>query len=172
MDDRNREHAADTPFFSALVTPHRSLGRKGFALLMAFIATVCFSVGLMFWLIGAWPVAGFLGLDVLAIWLAFSLHYRAARAYEEIEISHTAVHVRKVSARGRVSEYHFNPRWLRLSVERRENEGCIRLSLAERGIELVLAAFLNPADRDSFARAVADALSTARSGYLPSPIRS
>ncbi len=166
MDDRNRE-IADAPIFSAMVTPHRSLGPKGFAALMIFVSCVCFSVGLMFWTIGAWPVAGFLGLDVLGIWIAFRLHYRAARVYEEIAISRTDVHVRKVSARGRVMEYHFNPHWLRLSIVRRDHEGCIRVSLAERGVELVLGAFLSPNDRDSFARAVAEALSAARAGYAP-----
>lgn len=169
MDNRNPDLVMDVPFFSALVTPHRSLGRRGFFAVMAFMSVVCFLLGLMFWSLGAWPVAGFLGLDVIAIGAAFWFSYRTGRAYEEISVSRSKVHVRKVSAAGREENHSFNPRWIRLSVIRREEEGCVRVSLVGRGIDLAIGAFLNPEDRDSFARAIAKALSTARGG-MTSPI--
>ena len=133
-------------------------------MVMAFTGVVCFIAGLVFWSLGAWPIAGFFGLDVLALWLAFRLSYRSGRAYEEVKVSLHKVHVRKVSPAGRVSDYSFNPLWIRLSVTRLEDEGCVRISLVGRGIDLVLGAFLNPDDRESFARAVSGALATARAG--------
>ena len=52
---------------TATLTPHRSLSRTGFLALMIFLGTVSFAAGVAFLLMGAWPVFGFLGLDVLAI---------------------------------------------------------------------------------------------------------
>ena len=53
--------------FSALLTPHRSLNRTGFIVLMVFLSVVSFVAGLAFLLMGAWPVLGFFGLDILVI---------------------------------------------------------------------------------------------------------
>ena len=51
--------------FRALLVPHRSLGRKGFLIVMAAIGGSSFLTGLFFLSLGAWPVFGFFGLDVL-----------------------------------------------------------------------------------------------------------
>src|SRR4026209_2898607 len=65
--------------FSAVLTPHRSLGPKGFMVLMGAVCAVSFGTGLLFYLLGAWPVIGFMGLDVALIYIAFRLNYRPAR---------------------------------------------------------------------------------------------
>ena len=68
--DRRQRFDPDAPqpeLFSALLTPHRSLNRTGFLVLMAFVCVVSFAAGMVFLLMGAWPVFGFFGLDVLAI---------------------------------------------------------------------------------------------------------
>ena len=74
--------------FSALLTPHRSLSRAGFLALMLFVIAVSFAAGLACVLIGAWPVFGFFGLDVLAIYWAFRINFRSGRASEEIRVTH------------------------------------------------------------------------------------
>ena len=75
--------------FSALLTPHRSLNRTGFLAVMAFLSVVSFATGVAFLLMGAWPVFGFFGLDVLAVYVAFRINFRRARASEEIRITPT-----------------------------------------------------------------------------------
>jgi uncharacterized membrane protein len=152
----------DDVIFSATLTPHRSLGRPGFLLLMAAIAMLWFATGLYFWSLGAWPVAGFVGLDLLAVWIAFKLNYRAARAYEVVEVSRTALVIRKVSARGRIEELRFNPAWVRLEVRHVEDEGVTRLAVRSRGERVPVGAFLNPEDRKTFAQAFGAALAEAR----------
>ena len=73
--------------FSATLTPHRSLNRTGFLVVMAFVSVVSFAAGVAFLLMGAWPVFGFFGLDVLAIYWAFKISFRRAKAYEEIRLT-------------------------------------------------------------------------------------
>ena len=75
--------ALDQPtLFSARVTPHRSLNRTGFTVLMGFIGIVSFVAGMAFCLMGAWPVLGLFGLDVLVIYWAFRVNFRSADATE------------------------------------------------------------------------------------------
>src|SRR5436190_21902976 len=91
--------------FSALLTPHRSLNRTGFLVLMAFLCAISFAAGLAFLLMGAWPVLGFFGLDVLAVYWAFRISFRNAKASEEITVTPSELRVRRVSQRGHVGEW-------------------------------------------------------------------
>ena len=70
----------------AILTPHRSLSPKGFVVLMSVIAGFNFMVGLFFYVIGAWPVAGFMGLDVALIWWALKRNWSEAESFEQISI--------------------------------------------------------------------------------------
>src|SRR5574338_1098102 len=76
----------DPTIFSATLTPHRSLGRVGFLVLMIVFGGVSFVAGMLFLAIGAWPVLGFFGLDVLLLYLAFRLNYWHAEAYEQVTV--------------------------------------------------------------------------------------
>ncbi|WP_298816573.1 DUF2244 domain-containing protein [uncultured Roseibium sp.] len=154
----------DRPFFTAVLTPHRSLGPKGFMILMIVFGLVCFVAGVLFWRIGAWPVFGFFGLDIAILWFAFRMNYRSARAFEEVVVSRNEIAIRKVGPGSRYQEYRFNPFWVRLSVDRIEDEGVVKIQLNSRGETVDLGNFLNPDDRTSFAGAMANALSVARSG--------
>ena len=76
-DVHNDPHAEPT-LFSAIITPHRSLSGRGFVLVMALVGGLSFIGGMFFFLLGAWPVVGFLGLDVVLVYWAFRANYRAA----------------------------------------------------------------------------------------------
>jgi uncharacterized membrane protein len=152
----------DDVIFSATLVPHRSLNRRGFLTLMGGFVALWLAFGLCLWKVGGWPVVGFGGLDVLAIFIAFRLSYRSARAYEEVEVSRTAILVRKVMANGRAQEFSFNPQWVKLEVEEIEDEGVVRVALRARDRRVAVGVFLNPTDRRSFARAFGAALSAAR----------
>src|SRR6188508_3453786 len=82
--------------FRVLLTPHRSLSPTGFMILMSAVCLVSFGTGLLFYLIGAWPVIGFMGLDVLLIYVAFKLNYREGRLYEMIDLQEDALTVTRV----------------------------------------------------------------------------
>jgi uncharacterized membrane protein len=156
-------HGTFSPvIFSATLTPHRSLGRAGFLALMAGIAVMWCATGAFLLALGAWPVLPFVGVDFLAIWLAFRLSYRAGRSYEEIEVRRDAIVVRKVSPGGREREFRFNPAWTRLAFERDEGAGVTRIVLTSRGAAVPVGAFLNPDDRTSFADALGGALAEAK----------
>ncbi len=157
-------HVPETVVFSAVLRPYRSLSPRGFGLLMAAIALCSFFIGFAFWLMGAWPVVGFCGLDVLLIQLAFRLNFRDARAFEEVHLTYERLSVSQISPRGVVRETGFNPYWARLEVERRPEIGVTALSIASHGVRLAIGAFLPPVERESFAKALSAALAKVRAG--------
>jgi uncharacterized membrane protein len=161
---------AEPTLFSALLTPHRSLNRTGFLLLMGFIVLVSFIAGLVFLSMGAWPVFGFFGLDALAIYWAFKVNFHRAAAYEEIAVTPSALHVRRVTHLGAVSEWTFNPLWVRLDVEADEEFGVERLQLVSHGRSLDIASFLAPDEKQSFAKALTAALGSAKRGIDHNPV--
>jgi uncharacterized membrane protein len=160
----DNESAPDVTIFSAVITPHRSLGHAGFLALMIAIGGISFVAGLVFLLAGAWPVFGFFGLDVLLIWWAFRINYRAARAYEQVTVTPSELTVRKVSQHGNVKQWMFNPLWVRLDRDAHEEFGLQRLFLVSRGRRLAIAGFLGPQEKESFAHALSAALGEARRG--------
>ena len=162
----SRDNAAfpEPAIFSAINTPHRSLGSTGFLVLMLGICGVSFISGVMFLLIGAWPVFGFLGIDVLLIYWAFRINYRAARAYEEVTVTPSELTVRKVNHRGDVREWTLNPVWVRLERVAHVEFGIERLFLVSQGRRLSIASCLGPDEKASFAGALSTALSEAKRG--------
>src|ERR1700704_7148792 len=161
---------AEPALFSALLTPHRSLGRTGFVVLMAFLSAVSFAAGLAFWLMGAWPVLGFFGLDVLAVYWAFRINFRHGEATEEIRVTHSELRVRRVSHRGHVVEWVLNPLWVQLDRKTHAEFGIERLYLVSKGRRVSIASFLGADEKASFAKALLAALQAARRGPIYNPI--
>lgn len=155
---------SEPPLFSAVMTPHRSLDRRGFMIVMLAVAGMSFVAGLVFLAAGAWPITGIFALDVALIYWAFRANYRAARAYEQITVTPTELIFRKVSARGAMTEWRCNPLWVRLDLNVDEDFGVQKLHLVSRGQWVPIAGFLGPDEKENFGRALQAALAAARRG--------
>jgi uncharacterized membrane protein len=153
--------------FRAILLPHRSLGRKGFIVLMTVVGLISFLTGLGFYMLGAWPVVGFLGLDVLLIFVAFRLNYRAARLHELIELTASELKLTRVYPSGRSQSWTFNPYWVRLELEEFETEAD-RLSLRSHGRVLTFGNFLSDEEKRGFADALSAALQMLKGAAVPS----
>lgn len=143
--------------FNAVVTPHRSLSRKGFIVLMSVLVSVNFAAGMIFLLKGAWPVFGFCGLDVALVWWAFRANYRAARAHETVQLSDDELLIRRVDRHGQAKAFRFQPYWVRLELVENPDEST-NLYLRSHGKSFELAHMLSPDERLQFARALQAAL--------------
>jgi uncharacterized membrane protein len=150
--------------FSATLTPHRSLSRVGFLVLMLLFGSISFITGIVFLVLEAWPVLGFFGLDVLLLYWAFRLNYCHAEAYEQVTVTPSELRVRKVSHLGRVREWVLNPLWVKLDKVEIEDFGNDRLFLISRGKKLSVATFLSPDEKAGFAKKLKEALNEARRG--------
>ena len=158
--------AASPLFLDAELAPHRSLPPLGFNILMAVFGVVSFAYGTFFLVIGAWPVFGFLGLDVFLVWLAFRINYRSARQRERIRLGPDTLHVERIGVRGDRREWRFQPYWLRVVFEEKDEE-TNRLLITSHGKWLALGAFLGPAQRRDLAATLQDALGRWRRHFQP-----
>ncbi len=162
MDGNSDDH--DPPLFDARLTAHRSLNPAGFRIFM--IATCCASalVSLPFYLMGAWPIVGFFGLDVAALYFAFRMNFRAAQAYEHFRLTYYQLCFARVSAAGLRREWRFTPSWVRLERIDDEDYGPQRLTLHCRDQRWDIARFLGPDQKAEFAGEFTKALAEARRG--------
>jgi uncharacterized membrane protein len=144
-------------FLDAVLTPHRSLPPTGFLVLMAVLGGVSFVAGMVFVLLGAWPVMGFFGLDVALVYLAFRLNYRSARRQERVRLARDALTVERIGVRGDRRLWSFQPFWARIVFEETD-EDQNRLFITSHGRSLILGSFLGAGERRRFASALKDAL--------------
>lgn len=154
--------AQTAPIFSAKLTPNRAMSLKGLRLAVAVAAILSFGPGLVFFAMGAWPVVGFMGLDVLALYWALRASMRDTRRYEQITVSRGSIDIRRVFPSGFSADEHYNPFNVRLVVERDFDERTTGLKLRSKERDTEIGAFLNPEDKASFAKAFGRALREAR----------
>lgn len=141
------------PLLDAVLTPSRSLSPAGFRVLMGVVGFLCLGGGAAFAAMGAWPVFGFLGLDVLLVWTAFRASYRSGRLRETIRLDRDALRVSRTGPDGRTRSWSFQPSWLRVDLDEPVgHESQIRLS--SHGRTLVVGSFLAPGERAGLARAI------------------
>jgi uncharacterized membrane protein len=143
----------------AILTPHRSLSPKGFVILMSVIVGLNLTAGMFFYVIGAWPVVGFMGLDVALIWWAFRANFADARRAEHIEITSDELVLRRLAEDKPAQVQRFARRWVRVELEEdRERELVGPLYLRFGGKRTEIASFLGAQERLSFANALKAAL--------------
>jgi uncharacterized membrane protein len=146
-------------FWRATLTPHRSLSRAGFLLLMGTIAGSSFGIGFFFYIIGAWPVVGFMGLDVALMWWALNRNFADARRAEHIEITAHELVLQRLSEKHTPQQQRFVRRWVRVELEHDADRELIGpLYLRFQGRRTEIASFLGAEERQAFARELQAAL--------------
>jgi uncharacterized membrane protein len=156
------ERSGSKPW-QAILTPHRSLSRQGFIIVMALIAAVNFAVGALFMAIGAWPVAGFAGLDVLLMWWAFRANFADGRRLERISVTDHEVILDCLSEGRQPEQKRFVRQWVKVELqEDRERELIGSLSLVAGANRTVIGEFLAPEERKTLAQALRRAVAIPR----------
>lgn len=159
--------ASGTVYMDAELRPNRSLSVNGFRIVMLSMAAMSFFAGLGFLSIGAWPVVGFFGLDVVLIYLAFKINFKAgALERETIRVTASEIAISRTCYRGQVGWWHVSPMFARVHVEQlNEYEAAVRLTAG--GTSVPLATCLSSPERLAFADALKSALDSARNERYP-----
>ena len=160
--DIGPEAADANPIFVAELRPHRSLSPNGFALMMSIVAGICISNAYFYYHLGAWPVAIFFFFDVALLYVAFKLSYRTGLVREHVTVSRSALRVRKIEPNGHERQHVYNPYWAKFVVDRHDEIGITSMRITGEGYQSTIGSFLNPDDRESFAKAFSSALAKAK----------
>ena len=174
VEDRSRSPSGDAqpgqrPRWLEQITiwPHRSLSPRGFAIVMGVLAGLLFFIGLGFFLAGAWPVIGFLGLELLVVWGAFKLNYRAARHRETIQTTTEELMVESQTPGGERAEKSFPIGWLRVSLSPPESpvmqsRDQQKIIVSSHGEQAEIGKYLHPAEKAGLSRELRAMIDRAR----------
>ncbi len=143
--------------FETTLEPHCSLPPNGFAAIMIVIIAISAAISTGFSLLGAWPVIGFFGLDIILIAVAFRMGYRAARRREFVRLSESRLEILSLDESGHGRQTVMQPYWAKVELQHRPG-GRLRLVVRSHARELELGSFLGPDEKTALADALADAL--------------
>ncbi|MBK8174499.1 MAG: DUF2244 domain-containing protein [Rhodospirillales bacterium] len=149
--------ADSTVLYSAVLRPHRSAGAAAarFVVCLVAIAVTIFGTVLLF--IGAWPVLPFFGLELVLLYAGMRFNQFAGNACEAINLTRSALTVRRIDHWGKQSLVSFPPHWLQVNLHEMPGEDN-RLELRSHGRSLSIASFLPPAEREELAQTLRLAL--------------
>jgi uncharacterized membrane protein len=154
--------------FEATVKPHRSLDRRGMSIVIGcMVAGSLFVTSLMF-LLGAWPVIGFNGADLMLAVFLMWLNVRAARAREFLVLTEHSLDITRTDVRGRSQKFSLPPYWLNIVLQ--ERAGTVpKLLLTARGISVEVAHHLGEDQKRDLAAALTRALHKWRNPVFDNP---
>ena len=153
------------------IWPHRSLSPRGFLLVMAALGSLAFCIGLGFFLLGAWPVIGFLGLEILVVWFAFKMNYRAAERRQHLTATPAKLKIENVSPAGKTDTTELPTAWVKVERTPRDepdphSRERQKILVRSHGRTAEIGHFLHPAETPKLAREVGQMVERARSAAL------
>jgi len=159
----------DETLFQAELTEHRSMGEAGTRIVVFLLLGISAVTTVGFVALGAWPVAGFAGVEVfLAVWLLSRHRHRVRR--EMVRLTPAALVIDTQARDGRWLRSRLRPDWLWVRVE--DRPGTVpKVLVAERGRGVEVGTVLNEPERRAFAAALARALDRMRSPNWDAPER-
>jgi uncharacterized membrane protein len=139
-----------------------SLGKRGFFVLIAVLVCINLGVGVMFVMMGAPPIPVFLGLDVLAVWLAFRASYRQSERRERVQVSADQVRVIREDGDKAQTVWTSPTAFTRVALETRGRYAPeVRIRLSAKAV--AVGRSLGPKQRSELARAIEAAIRAAKS---------
>lgn len=149
-------------FMDAEIRPNRSLSERGFIVLIVVVTLFnCVAAG-VFLAMGAMFVPMFLGLDVVAVVIAFLASFRAAKRVERVQVSARDVRVTRETPRLSEVIWESPTAFTRVSLQRDADDRAVDLRLQLSGRQTAIAQALSPVERAAFAQALETAIWNAR----------
>ena len=152
---------SQSQYLNLTIFPHRSLSKKGFHLLMILVAFICLTAGFIFWYLGAWPVFGFLGLDIILIYAAFKLNYRSGNMYERLFIISKKLKILRSLPSGKVQIWELNPYWAQANLIEINNHQS-QLIIKSKNKAVSIGSFLNSYDKKKLEKKITYSLKNYR----------
>lgn len=152
---------SDTVYMNAVITPHRSLSRRGFYWLIGIVVAFNLAVATLMVALRAFPVPVFLGLDVAAVLIAFRASYGGARQAERVRVTAEAIEVSHEAGRLRRTVWRSPTAFTQVAIEApTTHETRVRLQLS--GKTVAVGEALSPVERAAFGEALQRAIRRAR----------
>jgi len=146
-------------FLNLTVLPYRSLSKKGFRNLMFCVSFIFFSIGVYFWYLGAWPVFGFIGLDVVLLYYAFRINYRSGEIFETLKMEKEFLLVTRNFPSGKKQSWSLEPYWASVQlITPNRNEQSLIIKSKDKVV--LIGSFLNNNDKEKLFKKIQDAFNS------------
>ena len=128
---------------------------------MIAVCFIFFSIGIFFWSLGAWPVFGFLGLDVLLLYMAFKINYKSGDIFENLKLSDSKLIVTRSFPSGKSQTWDLEAYWTKVEILNTfSNDQKLVIKSKEKVV--MLGSFLNFNDKKKLMKKINEALEKIR----------
>jgi len=148
IDLRHQEGASQTNgiLLEAHLTPSVAIKLSAVRWILSLFGCVCVFMGVTFALIGAQPVLGFMGIEIILLFAVYRFCVRNSRMAEQIILSGHSVLFRRIDRYGNISITNFEPLWLRIEIG--GAKGVFRhIVFASKGRSCNVGVFLTPEEK-------------------------
>lgn len=157
--------APDSILFEVVSTPPSSFSPGGYRVLAGLLCVAAALPAILFTVMGAWPVLGFLGIEVPLVLLLVARQARGARRVREaLVLTPTGLTVTRTDHRGRQQAMRLDPYWARV-----EQDGAGRLMLVQRSRRVRIGQHLGEMELEGYAAAIRAALNRYRTPAFDNP---
>ena len=154
--------------FEAEVVPYRSLSGRGVAWVLGLLGGTSLAVTTLFWIWGAWPIAGFNGGEMLLAAFLLRSHWRSRRVREVLRLTEDSLCILRFDAQGGRWERLLPAAWLTVQLE--EKPGRVPgLFLTTRGVREEVARVLGEPQKRDLAESLQAALHRLRHPVFDNP---
>ena len=141
-------------YLNIKIYSNNSLSTKGFYILMASIILPALFIGSAFLLIGAWPVLGFMGLEIILIYIFFKILFYKNNFYEHVILDKSKFYISYNNKNSVINSVNLEPTWLQVKLENNNN----KLQIFTHGKAIELGKCLAIKEKASLAITIQEAL--------------
>lgn len=150
-------------YLDAVLEPPRSLSPAGLSRVMLALGAFAFVFSMGFLLVGAYPVVGFMGAEVILLWYLLRRFVRRAGPRTHIRITAENIEVCHISSRGREVSREQLPSYFARVVHDVSVKGAHALRIVSGRRSFAIGEHLSDDERSTLAARIRCALQDARS---------
>ncbi len=155
----------DSILFEVVSTPPSSFSPGGYRVFVGLLCLAAAFPAILFTIMGAWPVLGFLGVEVPIVLLLMVRQARGARRVREaLVLTPAGLTVTRTDHRGRQQAMRLDPYWARVEQDRAG-----QLVVVQRNRRVRIGQHLGEAEREGYALAIEGALARYRTPIFDNP---
>ena len=137
--------------------PYRSLNKIGFLILMVVLGIISFIAGISFMLMGAWPVFGFFGLDVLLVYIFFKINFKSGKKKEVLILTKNQLIIEFYESKKNLKTHYFDANWLNIRLAKFKNE-MSKLIISSKNKSIIVGSFLRYEEKIDVVKSLKKAL--------------
>ncbi len=158
FDDRSVE-SNDKLLLNIILIPNRSLTRIMFFTILGILLFISISMGIFFYSIGAWPVIGFFGLDIIIFLIVFFWHNQSLKICEKIILNNKEMIIKKTKPFRKDLIVKFSPpNWINVTLKK-SIYNKTRLVIHSHGSAIFVGDFLTKTEKKNLAQSLNNEIS-------------